>query len=155
MANKVEILIEELVLELLPKEYELVDVEYVKEAGEWYLRIFVDTVDRDTRISLNDCQKISVLVSDMLDEKDPVKEHYMLEVSSPGLDRPLKKKRDFIREKGKEVEIKLYKPLDGKKEYEGILLELTEDDFVKTLIDGDELIVNRKDIAIIRLKVNF
>lgn len=148
-------MIEELVLELLPKEYELVDVEYVKEAGEWYLRIFVDTADKETRISLNDCQKISVLVSEVLDEKDPIKEHYMLEVSSPGLDRALKKKRDFIREEGKEVELKLYKALDGKKEYEGVLLGLTEDDFVKILINEDELVINRKDIAIIRLKVNF
>lgn len=156
MANKIEVLIEEIVLDVLPKEYELVDVEYTKEAGELYLRIFVDTVDNQTRISLNDCQKISVLISEILDKKDPIKEKYMLEVSSPGIDRALKKDKDFIREKGKEVEIKLYKQIDGSKEHEGILLELTPDGFVKILKNKtEEFLINRKDIAIIRLKINF
>lgn len=154
MANKTELLVEDMVAEILPNEFELVDTEYVKEAGQWYLKIYVDKKG-DERISLNDCQMISGMVGEMLDKEDPIKEQYMLEISSPGLDRQLRKERDFKREQGKEVEIKLYKALDGRKEFEGILKELTEDDCV--LIDcGDkELSFNRKDIAIIRLKVIF
>ena len=148
-------MLESLVPELLPEEYELVDVEYVKEAGERYLRIFVDIKDREKRISLNDCQRISIIISEFLDNEDPIKEQYLLEVSSPGLDRALKKDKDFLREKGKEVEIKLYKHFEGQKEFEGVLLGLTDDGLVKILMNGKEFTISRKDIAIIRLKVNF
>lgn len=155
MANKTELLVEGLVHEILPEEFELVDTEYVKEGSEWYLRIFVDKKAENDRITLNDCQQISHIVSDLLDKKDLIKEHYMLEISSPGLDRALKKERDFIRERGKEVELKLYKPLDGRKEYEGTLIGLTEDDIVQIQMDKKILEINRKEIAIIRLKVIF
>ena len=148
-------MLESLVPELLPEEYELVDVEYVKEAGERYLRIFVDIKDREKRISLNDCQRISIIISEFLDNEDPIKEQYLLEVSSPGLDRALKKDKDFLREKGKEVEIKLYKHFEGQKEFEGVLLGLTDDGLVKILMNGKEFTISRKDIVIIRLKVNF
>lgn len=155
MANKTELLVEGLVHEILPEEFELVDTEYVKEGSEWYLRIFVDKKAENDRITLNDCQQISHIVSDLLDKKDLIKEHYMLEISSPGLDRALKKERDFIRERGKEVELKLYKPLDGRKEYDGTLIGLTEDDIVQIQMDKKILEINRKEIAIIRLKVIF
>ena len=91
----------------------------------------------------------------MLDIKDPIKEQYMLEISSPGIDRALKKERDFIREKGREVEIKLYKPINGQKELEGNLIGLTEDGIVQIEFNGRVIEINRKDIAIIRLKVTF
>lgn len=155
MANKVEILVEELVLGVLPEEYELVDVEYVKEGSEYYLRIFVDKKNREDRISLKDCQIISNILNDVLDEKDPIKEQYMLEVSSPGIDRALKKDRDFVRESGKEVELKLYKQLDGRKEFDGELIGLSEDNIVSIKKDDKILSFDRKDIAIIRLKIDF
>lgn len=155
MANKTELVVEELVLSVLPQEFELVDTEYVKEAGEWYLRILVDRKAQDERITLQDCQQISTIVSEILDKKDPIKEQYMLEISSPGLDRALKKDRDFVREKGKEVELKLYKALNGRKEFDGILLGLTKEDCVQIETNGEIIEFNRKDIAIIRLKVIF
>lgn len=155
MANKTELLAEQLIQGILPEEFELVDTEYIKEGSEWYLRIFVDRKAQGERITLDDCQRISQIVSDLLDEKDPIKEHYMLEISSPGLDRPLKKERDFEREKGKEVELKLYKPLDGRKEYEGTLIGLSENDTVRIQTENKILEINRKEIAIIRLKVVF
>lgn len=155
MANKTEEMVESLVLEVLPEEYELVDVEYVKEGSDWYLRILMDIKAEDEKISLEDCQKLSRIVSEMLDIKDPIKEQYMLEVSSPGIDRALKKERDFVREKGKEVEIKLYKPIDGQKEFEGTLLGLTEEGIVQIEFNNRIIDINRKDIAIIRLKVIF
>ena len=146
---------EELVQAILPAEFELVDTEYVKEGGEWYLRIFVDRKAEGGRISLSDCQSISNMVSEMLDVEDPIKEHYMLEISSPGLDRALKKDRDFVREKGKEVELKLYKAIDGRKEFDGILLGLAEDGKIQIESNGVLMSFDRKDIAIIRLKIVF
>ena len=155
MANKTEEAVEALVLEVLPQEFELVDTEYVKEGSDWYLRILVDRKAEDEKISLEDCQKLSRMIGEMLDIKDPIKEQYMLEISSPGIDRALKKERDFVREKGKEVEIKLYKPIDGQKEFEGILLGLTEEGIVQIEFNNRVIELNKKDIAIIRLKVIF
>ncbi|MDO5096646.1 MAG: ribosome maturation factor RimP [Peptostreptococcaceae bacterium] len=155
MANKTEQLVEELVQGILPEEYELVDTEYVKEGSEWYLRIFVDRKAEDERISLQDCQLLSGIINELMDKEDPIKEHYMLEISSPGLDRALKKERDFVREKGKEVELKLYKSQDGRKEYDGKLIGLTSDDKVQLEMNGKQIEFDRKDIAIIRLKVIF
>lgn len=155
MANKTEEIVEPLVLEVLTQEYELVDTEYVKEGADWYLRILVDRKLEDEKISLEDCQKLSRLISEMMDEKDPITEQYFLEVSSPGIDRALKKERDFVRESGKDVEIKLYKPMDGQKEFEGTLIGLTEDDIVQIEFNDRIIEINRKDIAIIKLKVIF
>lgn len=155
MANKTEEIIESLVLGIIPEEYELVDTEYVKEGSQYYLRILVDRAAEDERISLEDCQKLSRLFSEMLDEKDPIKDQYMLEISSPGIDRALKKERDFVREKGKDVELKLYKPVNGQKEFEGNLIGLKEDDTVQIEYNGQIIEFKRKDIAIIKLKVVF
>ena len=155
MANRVEVLIEELINEVMPAEFELVDTEYVKEGSDYYLRIFVDRKAEGEYLSLKDCQAITGIVNTMLDEKDPIENQYILEVSSPGLDRTLKKDRDFVREIGKEVEIKLYKAQDKRKEFEGILKGLDEDGLV--VIEHNEELkkFDRKDIAIIRLKVIF
>lgn len=155
MANKVEILVEDLVNEILPAEFELVDTEYIKEGSDWYLRIFVDRKAEGEFISLSDCQIVTALVNEVLDAKDPIENQYILEVSSPGLDRPLKKDRDFVREVGKEVELKLYKALDGKKEFDGFLKGLDEEGLVVIESKDQLLKFDRKDIAIIRLRVVF
>lgn len=110
MKKSIELTIEELVSPIVDdKGFEIVDIEYVKEAGEYYLRIFLD---KEGGISLNDCESVSRELSEILDVKDPIKDNYFLEVSSPGLDRPLKKDKDFLRYKGRDIEIKLYKPLN-------------------------------------------
>ncbi len=155
MANKVEVLIEDLINEVLPEEFEIVDTEYVKEGGEWYLRIFVDKRAEGEYLSMNDCHKVTTIINAMLDEKDPIEDQYTLEVSSPGLGRALKKDRDFVREAGKEVEIKLYKALDGRKEFDGILKGLNDQGHVVIDAGSREMEFDRKDIAIIRLKIVF
>ena len=109
--------IEELVLPITDaNNLELVDVEYVKEGGEFFLRIYID---KDGGVSLNECELVTRALNPILDEKDPIKDNYYLEVSSPGLDRPLKKEKDFVKYQGRDVEIKLYKPINGSKMHEG------------------------------------
>lgn len=112
MGNKVEARVENLMQEILDgTDFELVDVEYVKER-DWYLRVFVDKVGG---IDLDDCQMLSEKLGEILD-KDPIIESaYILEVSSPGIDRVLKKDKDFLREVGKKIDVALYAPIDGKK----------------------------------------
>ena len=99
-------------------DFEVVDVEFVKEAGEYYLRSYCD---KTGGIGIEDCADISRHLSDWLDENDFIDEGYILEVSSPGLGRTLKKDKDFLRELGKEVELKLYKAREGVKDFEGVL----------------------------------
>lgn len=153
MKKNVEALVESIVTEVTDNHgFELVDVEYVKEATEYYLRIYIDKPDG---ISLSECETISRELSPILDEKDPIQENYYLEVSSPGLDRPLKKERDFVRYKGRDVEVKLYKPLNKVKQFEGELIELTPENIVKLDVNGDIIELDRKDIAIIRLAIKF
>ena len=98
--------------------FELVDVEYVKEGSNWYLRAYID---KPVGIGVNDCEVVSRRLSDILDEKDYIEDSYILEVSSPGLGRPLKKEKDFKRSLGEEVEIRTYRMIDRKKEFTGIL----------------------------------
>lgn len=118
MTNKVEARVESLANELLDgTEFELVDVEYVKER-DWYLRIFVDKAGG---IDLDDCQMLSEKIGAVLDREPILDNAYILEVSSPGIDRVLKKDRDFIRESGKSVDVTLYAPIDGKKFFTGKL----------------------------------
>ncbi len=135
------------------KKFEVVDVEFVKENNEYYLRIFAD-MDKEGGISIDDCVEISRLLSDWLDKEDFISEAYTLEVSSPGLGRTLKKDRDLIRENGKEVEIKLYKPLNGSKEFCGILRSFDESG-ITIEIDGVESTFARKDISLVRLALDF
>ncbi len=96
--------------------FELVDVEYVKEGGTWYLRSYID---KPGGISIDDCEKVSRRLSDMLDEKDFIADSYIMEVSSPGLGRPLKKEKDFRRSLGREVEVRTYRMIDKSKEFIG------------------------------------
>ena len=120
-------------LEKLQKEidFELVDVEFVKEASQYYLRVYCD-MDKEGGISIDDCVEISRNISAWLDKEDFIPEEYILEVSSPGLGRTLKKDKDFKRELGKEVELKTFKAINKQKEFLGIL-ENFDADTVKML----------------------
>ena len=145
--------IEQMVLPITDaNNLELVDVEYVKEGGEFFLRIYID---KEGGISLNECELVTRTLNPILDEKDPIKDNYYLEVSSPGLDRPLKKDKDFVRYQGRDVEIKLYKPMNGSKLHEGELVGLTEDKNIKVIIDNKEVEFDKKDVALIRLAIKF
>ncbi|HBF0593887.1 TPA: ribosome maturation factor RimP [Clostridioides difficile] len=153
MKKNLEATIEEIVTKITDEHgFEMVDVEYVKEAGEYYLRVYID---KEEGISLNECELVSRELSPILDKKDPIKENYFLEVSSPGLDRALKKDRDFVRYQGRDVDLKLYKPLNGCKQFEGELVGLTEDNNIKIIANGKEMEFNRKDVAIVRLAIKF
>ncbi|MFB4167459.1 ribosome maturation factor RimP [Virgibacillus sp. JSM 102003] len=116
---------EELVQPILQeKELELVDVEYVKEGPNWFLRVYIDS---ESGVDIADCGTVSEQLSEKLDKADPVEEAYYLEVSSPGVERPLKSKDDFEKNVNNNVFVKLYEPIDGQKEYEGILKDFTDD----------------------------
>ena len=133
-------------------EYEIVDVEYLKEGTTWYLRVYID---KPGGITVIDCEKTSKALEAILDEKDPIKGAYILEVSSPGLDRPLKKPTDFLRSQGKMVDIKLFQAINNKKEYRGELQGFA-DDMVTIVNEEDETVTfNLKDIAIARLAIIF
>lgn len=133
--------------------FELVDVEYVKEGGNYYLRAYID---KEGGITINDCELISRALSDILDEKDFIPDAYILEVSSPGLGRQLKKEKDFKRSLGEEIEIKLYKPMEKKKELIGLLEDFDADNLYVTLENNEEPIaVSRKNIAMVRLTFDF
>lgn len=148
MANKIEMRVEEIMNEILQgTKYELVDVEYIMER-DWYLRIFVDKAGG---IDLDDCQYLSEKVGAILDKEPLMKDPYILEVSSPGIDRVLKKDRDFIREIGKAVDVTLYAPINGKKNFTGIL-EGRDKDFLK-LQDIEPL--PREKVAQVRLHIDF
>ena len=132
-------------------QFELVDVEYVKEGSNWYLRIYID---KPGGITIDDCEMVSRALSDILDAKDFIEDAYILEVSSPGLTRPLKKDKDFQRNLEKEVEIKLFKPFEKRKDFGGIL-KAFDADTVTVEEDGREIVFNRGDIALIRLAFDF
>ncbi len=130
---------------------ELVDVEYVREKN-WYLRVFID---KDGGVDLEDCQRVSEKLSKVLDEKDPIQDNYLLEVSSPGLDRILKKDKDFIRYAGRTVDIHFFKPYKGTKDLVAELVRKNEDGTVTVRIDEQEETLTLKDISQIRLHIDF
>ncbi|MFR4440204.1 MAG: ribosome maturation factor RimP [Hungatella sp.] len=132
--------------------FELVDVEYVKEAGNWYLRAYID---KEGGIAVDDCEVISRRLGDWLDEKDFIQDSYILEVSSPGLGRPLKKEKDFARNIGREVDIKLYRARDKQKDFNGVLKAYDADTVTIQMEDETELVLERTEIALIRLAFDF
>lgn len=132
-------------------QFELVDVEYVKEAGTWYLRAYID---KEGGITVDDCEVISRKLGDWLDEKDFIADSYILEVSSPGLGRPLKKEKDFKRSIGKDVEIRLYRAREKQKEFTG-MLKAYDETSVTIECDGEDLVFEKADIALIRLALDF
>ena len=133
-------------------QFELVDVEYVKEAGSWYLRAYID---KEGGITVDDCETISRILSDWLDKEDFIEDSYILEVSSPGLGRPLKKDKDFERSLGAEVELRLYKAREKQKEFTGILKAYDKDTVTVELEDGSEMLFARAELALIRLAFDF
>lgn len=148
MANRVEEAVEKIAEEILANtDYELVDVEYVKER-DWFLRVYID---KEGGIGLDDCQEVSGLLDEKLEELNIINDRYILEVSSPGLDRALKKEKDFKREMGKLVDITLYKAIDGEKMITGNLTGYTKD--IITIDETREIAL--KDIALVRLHIDF
>ena len=151
--KRIEDVVTELVAPIVDTlAFELVDVEFLKEGANWYLRVYID---KPAGIAIDDCQAVSERLSDLLDEADPIKQSYILEVSSPGLERPLKKDSDFERFKGEDIEVKLFQPLNGKKIYEGKLLGLIEDKISIKQPNGEELMFKRPDAAMVRRVVKF
>ena len=133
-------------------QFELVDVEYVKEAGSWYLWAYID---KEGGITVDDCEIISRTLSDWLDKEDFIEDSYILEVSSPGLGRPLKKDKDFERSLGDEVELKLFKARNKQKDFAGILKAYDKETVTIAMDDGTEEVFTRTEIALIRLAFDF
>lgn len=123
------------------------DVEYVKEAGIWYLRVYIDKAGG---VSIDDCEAVSRPLSDLLDEHDPIEGSYTFEVSSAGADRPLKKPEHFAQFQGAEVEVKLYRPREGRKEFVGMLKGYADGD-VTLDVGGRETVFTKQEIALVRL----
>jgi len=147
MSKLIEDTVEKIVEELLEgTNIELVTVEYVREK-DWYLRVFID---KEGGIELDDCQELSGRLGDILDEKDVIKGAYMLEVSSPGLDRELKKEKDFRREQGKKVDVSLYAAEDGNKVLVGVLNGYDGDN-----VTIDEQVIPMDNVAQVRLHIDF
>lgn len=132
--------------------FELVDVEYVKEAGNWYLRAYID---KPGGITVDDCEVVNRELGDLLDRDDFIDDSYILEVSSPGLGRPLKKERDFVRSKGEEVEIRTYRIVERQKEFRGVLKDWDKDTVTIETEDGQDQVFARDNIALIRLAFDF
>ena len=127
------------------------DVEYVKEAGQWFLRLYID---KEGGISIDDCEAVSRPMSDLLDEADPIEGSYVFEVSSAGADRVLKTPAHYEQFMGAEVEVKLYRPRDGRKEFVGLLRSFNDGD-VTVDINGQDTEFTKKEIALVRLYPRF
>lgn len=144
---------EELLMPIMEQhQFELVDVEYVKEGGSWYLRAYID---KPGGINVDDCEVVSRALSDLLDEHDFIDEAYILEVSSPGLGRPLKKDKDFARSIGEEVEIKTFRAINHQKDFTGILKEYDKKRIVIEVENQELMEFDRRDIALVRLAFDF
>ena len=147
-AQRVEQLLKQPVAEL---GYELCDVEFLKEYGDWVLTLYID---KEGGVNIDDCERVSRAVDPMLDEADPIEQAYMLSVSSLGLDRPLKKDADFARNIGKRIEVKLFAPKNGKKEFKGELISFDENNIVVKL-EKEEVTLERKALALARPELVF
>ena len=144
---------EELLLPIaLKRGVEIYDIEYVKEGSDWYLRAYID---KEGGVNINDCEAVSRALSDELDRTDFITDAYILEVSSPGLGRALKKDKHLQKSIGQVVEVKTYKPVNGSKEFEGILKAFDAGQITLEAEDAGELVFNRSDIAAIRLAFDF
>ncbi|MCI8327737.1 MAG: ribosome maturation factor RimP [Lachnospiraceae bacterium] len=144
---------EEWILPILEKyNFELIDVEYVKEGTSWYLRAYID---KENGITVDDCEMVARDMNEVLDREDYIEDSYIFEVSSPGLGRPLKKEKDYIRSMGKELEIRTYRSINGKKEFYGILAEYDEKTVTIQTENGEKLTFAKMDIALIRLAFDF
>ena len=162
--KKITEIVEEITADFLAENgLELYNSEFVKQGKDWFLRVYIDrqqeeeTEDKEeVYVSTDDCEKVSRFLSEELDRLDPIEQNYYLEVSSPGLDRELIKEKDFIRFCGRLVDISLYKAIDGKKTYQGILKGLTEDNSIVITDEKEEEIeFPREQVAKARLAVIF
>ena len=152
-ANDYEARTERLILPILEElSFELVDVEYVKEGSIWYLRAYID---KEGGITVNDCETVARRMNELLDEEDFIPDSYTFEVSSPGLGRPLKKEKDYIRNMGREVEIRTYRAINRCKEFYGILQSYDADSVTISDEDGQTLTFQKTEIALIRQAVRF
>jgi len=143
---------EELLLPIVEKlGIEIYDLEFVKEGADYYLRAYID---KPEGVNINDCEAVSRAFSDVLDEADPIEEAYILEVSSPGLGRTLKKDRHLQKSIGEEVEVKLFKPLEKRKDFAGVL-EAFDAETITIQEDGETRTFKRSDVALIRLALDF
>lgn len=132
--------------------FELCDVEYQKEYGDWVLTFYID---KPEGVTIDECEAVSRAIEPILDEKDPIETEYVLSVSSLGIDRPLKKARDFERAMGTELEIKLYAPLSGKKQWIGTLTAFDENSFTVETESKETLVIKKKDCALVRPNIRF
>ena len=163
--KKITEIVEEITVDFLAeKGLELYNSEFVKEGKDWFLRVYIDRLPKEDAdgnveeeyVSTDDCECVSRFLSSELDRIDPIEQNYYLEVSSPGLDRALIKEKDFIRFSGRMVDISLYKAVDGKKTYQGILKGITEDNkIVLTDENEKEIEFPREQVAKTRLAVIF
>lgn len=144
---------EELILPIIAERgFELIDVEYVKEGADMYLRVYID---KEGGITINDCEAVSRAFNEVLDREDYIDGAYIFEVSSPGLLRPLKKDKDYERSIGKMLEVRLFAPIDGVKEFDAQLEAYDKSSAVLVLEDGSRLTVKRSEISLIRPAIEF
>ena len=144
---------EELLIPIIDEMgFELVDVEYVNEGGNYYLRAYVD---KEGGITIDDCEAVSRAFNEKLDEEDFIDEAYIMEISSPGLGRPLKKEKDFVRSMGQELELHTYKAIDKQKEFFGILKAYDKETVTIETEEGEEMTFQRKELSLIRLAFDF
>ena len=144
--------VEEYVMPIIEENsYELVETEFIKEGSNYYLRLYID---KEGGFSIDDCEKVSRFLDSKLEEDDFIEKAYILEVSSPGIDRVLKKDSEYIKYKGRIVDIKLYKPINKTKEFQGELVGLIDDKIV-IKENEEEISFDKKDVATCRLAVIF
>jgi len=150
---KIEDSVEELLKPIIEDElgYDLYDVIYIKEGRDYYLRIVIDKKDG---IDILDCEKVNNAINDILDEKDIIKDQYFLEVSSPGLERLLRKEKHFQSQIGNEISVKLFKPINKQKELIGTLVEYNKE-WLTIKVDDTTIKINSKDIAVTKTIFNW
>lgn len=152
MANNIEKKVQELLEKIINDlGYDLYDVLYVKEGKEYYLKIFID---KPEGISIEDCENVNNAIDEILDTADYIKEQYFLEVSSPGIERDLRKEKHFLAQIGNEIEVKLYKQINSKKELRGILEEYNDNEIVLN-INNEKINIELKSIAMAKTIYNW
>ncbi|MCR4610889.1 MAG: ribosome maturation factor RimP [Lachnospiraceae bacterium] len=143
---------EELILPILDEMgFELVDIEYVKEGQDYFLRAYID---KPGGITIDDCVDVSRKMNELLDEHDYIDDQYIFEVSSPGLDRPLKKDKDFERNLGKMIEVHTFKKINNEKNFVGELVSYDDNSFTVN-IDEEEMVFNKKEVSLVKLYFEF
>jgi len=152
MANKIEELVTEIATPIVENNgFEIIDCEYKKIGPDYTLTLYID---KEGGITLDDCEKVSRVLEEKLDELDPIENEYILSVSSPGLDRPLKTEKDYARNVGKKIYIKTYRAVEKKKEFVAVLKAYTDEDVTITL-KGKHMTLKRGEVAVIKQHIDF